>query len=249
MQFRCPACEHETVATVLPAGDLRYALCDRCASYYLNPMPGAGKLEREPERLAQFLQSLQGAGPAIERQILRALPKLDSGGIVASDLDLLNAPERLSVRQVRSLAEPGAVPRVDALVLTSFIERVPIPDMAAQWCLEKLKPGGVLVMSTPNANFARRVIAAKSSGGNMKNVGLLLKPETRRVVYSATGLRALLERNGFTKVRVRSAAPAFTTPDTALTAILLYLASRAVETVLPRVILSGLLFCTAVREE
>ena len=162
MEFRCPACENDTVATVVPAGDFRYALCARCASYYLNPMHGANRLAREPERLAQFLQALQSAGPGIERQILRVLPR--AGRIAASDLDLPGAPEDLTVRQARSLAERSSGLSVDALVLTSFIERVPIPDMAAEWCREKLNPGGTLVLSTPNANFARRVMAALETG-------------------------------------------------------------------------------------
>jgi len=240
MAFQCPACSHDQVSTVVPAGDCRYALCAACASLYLHPMPDGG------EGLPSGAASIAGWA---ERQVIGRLRRLGPAvRRVGANVSGRALCEAFELHTLRADARTAHV--FDAIVLMQAIDRSAEPGCTVQALRRMLAPGGTLLVLTPNALFARGVLALKSRGRPARDdIGDILRPATRKVIYSARGITCLLQRNGFDQIGIRAAAPDLSGSTPRWLPVGLYLMSRAVQTLAPRTFLNHAMICSATRKD
>ncbi len=248
MRFLCPACDYEGVSNLIPAGDARYAVCPSCATYYQNPMPGLRRPEKELARQEQLLGVPQLVSRSARGQVLAALRSVGVEGPLGTNLDPAALPAKLDAVDIPGLqGDPG---RFGAIVLLGFIETCADPVRTIEALREQLRPGGLLMLTAANARFAARVMALKERREpHIRNVGALLRPDRRKVVFSPRGLCELFGRTGFSQVRVGSAAPTVTDKATSQAQALTYGLSRLIDLVAPRLTLAGSVLCFGLRKE
>jgi 2-polyprenyl-3-methyl-5-hydroxy-6-metoxy-1,4-benzoquinol methylase len=132
-----------------------------------------------------FLQVAQAAGWQIAGvEVSRAMAEQASqslGAPVASSLDEL---------------APG---QFDAVTLWEVIEHVPAPVEVLRALRGRLRPGGVLMLSTPNTGHWRAV--REPEGWDS------YRPPSHLIYFDAETLRAALERAGFAEIEVSRVAP------------------------------------------
>ncbi len=87
----------------------------------------------------------------------------------------------------------------DRVIASEVIEHVADPHAMVRLLRERLAPGGVLALTTPNA-------AAIAPGGDAGQLLGILAPGVHLTLFTAASLASLLGRGGFAHVRVREAA-------------------------------------------
>ena len=114
----------------------------------------------------------------------------------ARAVDLATRVHHLDVR--RGTLEEQRFPsdRFDAVVLSHTIEHVHEPMELLRECGRVLKPGGQLVVVTPNTESLGH--------SNLKTDWIGLQPPRHLYLFSCATLRRLAERSGLRVVRVRS---------------------------------------------
>ena len=216
----CPACGASGAADPAPARGLPYLRCRACGSrilaeppefdaYYRDYFP-RGVRDDSPvlaRRYADILARLAERAPGrrlIEvgfgnAQLLAqaAASGWDVAGTELSEAQVEHARGRgLDVR-AGDLARDGlfAGRRFDAAVLIEVVEHLPEPAAVLEAVAERLAPGGVLYVTTPNVDaLSRRLLDGRWSVFDREHVTLL----------SPRGLRSLLRRSGFEPLRLRS---------------------------------------------
>jgi SAM-dependent methyltransferase len=84
----------------------------------------------------------------------------------------------------------------DAITLSDVIEHLPNPEQVIRECLRILRPGGRIVISTPNIDsFGHRVFGRHWRG---------LEPPRHLFLYSASALGKIARRSGFMQFSVFS---------------------------------------------
>ncbi len=102
--------------------------------------------------------------------------------------------------QALALREPSSY---DAITVSHVIEHVPDPIALLGWCLDLLRPSGVLWVATPNLGADRHRLLGDRWRG--------LDPPRHLVLFDAPALARALAAAGFTRVEVqRPAFPALT---------------------------------------
>lgn len=84
----------------------------------------------------------------------------------------------------------------DAVVLSHVIEHLPEPGKTLAECHRLLKPGGVLVMITPNADGLGR----RAYGANWRG----LEPPRHLQIFTPEAMRAAVAKAGFAEVMVKT---------------------------------------------
>jgi hypothetical protein len=213
-------------------------------------MPGSKRPERELARQWELLAAPQVASRPAQRQIGRAIRAACGGaeGSVATNLE----PSALAagLDWVSAEALQGGQEQFRAVALFGFIETCADPARTIEMLRDRLRPGGLLMLGAPNARFAARVMALKEARSpGIANVGALMRPDRRKVVYTPRGLCALFERTGFEQVRVASAAPTVTDRSTSHVQLLTYALGRLIDLVAPRYTFAGSILCMGLRKD
>lgn len=91
------------------------------------------------------------------------------------------------------LSDVPETDRYDFIYAAEVIEHVPDPDEFAAQLLSRLAPGGRLFVTTPDAGHKKRPEPFMTWGS--------VKPPEHITLFTQSGLRALLERAGFERVR------------------------------------------------
>lgn len=217
----CPFCAAPGASPHHREGGHRYHLCPRCGIVFLHPAPSAVELERiyreeagatfhrgaeiagAFEKRAEARLRLRLVGPALAGAPERSALEIGCGagyllerlrgegwrvaGTELSDDFLRHATERLRLEVGREIP-PG---KFGALLLFNVLSHLPEPEPFLRRCAASLLPGGVLVLETGNAAEVPPW-----------RVGPFGAPE-HLWHFSEPALRALLDRAGFSGVRVR----------------------------------------------
>jgi SAM-dependent methyltransferase len=213
----CPACGGQLSAwRSVPAGepgDPRSFPLERCSAcgtavtggeppdprvyssgVYSPEPPRAARLVRGAQRLAdrQVVGLLRGAGPGVLDAGAgrgRLVESLRDAGFSASGID----PSGRGGLVERRAIEEHSDADLDAVVMWHVLEHLDDPATALSRVRGWLRPGGRLVVSTPNlASWQARIAG---SGW------LHFDVPRHRVHFTDSGLRALLRRAGFEPVR------------------------------------------------
>ena len=108
------------------------------------------------------------------------------------------ARQRLTGAEIFSDIADVPTATFDAIVSSHVVEHLADPQVTLSGCLRALKPGGCIVISTPNPESA----GAARFGSNW----LHWDPPRHLQLFGSLNLAALLERVGFTGVRTETSA-------------------------------------------
>jgi len=108
------------------------------------------------------------------------------------------ASQKLGIPIVTSYQELPERP-FDAITLWEVIEHLPEPIVTLMQLRERLRPGGVLMLSTPNAGHWQAVRAPE--------LWTAYRPPAHLVLFTAESLRLALEKAGLTGIHVWKTAP------------------------------------------
>ncbi|WP_448611155.1 class I SAM-dependent methyltransferase [Geodermatophilus sp. URMC 60] len=128
-------------------------------------------------------------------------------GIEVDGVAIQTARDRgLAVGQQDELSEwLGEHECVDVLTLWDVIEHVFEPDALVAQVIDRLRPGGALLLETPDAAFPIRAVLRglhRLTGGRVDLVGVMYYWE-HKVYFTEAGLRSLLARHGCDIVQTR----------------------------------------------
>ena len=162
---------------------------------------------RDAETLAGPIRSVLDVGCGIgnfvafaEAQGMTAYGVDVDGGAVAAA-----RARGLQVRQSADLDELVADRSVDAVTLWDVIEHLYDPEPVVRQVLRKLKPGGTVLLETPDAAFPVRHVAlsAYAASGGKLNMTRRLYYWEHKIYFTEAGLRSILGRAGCEVVSVR----------------------------------------------
>jgi hypothetical protein len=119
-------------------------------------------------------------------------------GVEVSEAMAATASNRLNVPIVTNLAALGDA-RFDAVTLWEVVEHLPDPLATLRALRERLHPGGVLALSTPNTGHWEARRRPQQWEG--------YRPPSHVTFLTAVTLTDLLERAGFVSIQVTRVAP------------------------------------------
>ena len=247
MSSDCPACDNQGITTLVPADDYRYVCCSACRSLYLDPMP-----DPQPREGDEHPPTISDA---VQRQVAHLLRRAsaDPEARVGTNSTCGHAATEAGLNWVPFGPKPpdGSDAQFDAVVLSNFIERQASPAAAVASVRRGLRPGGAIVLITPNANFARIVLALtrRSSRPGTPSPRAILDAPRRTVIFSPHGLRALVESQGFGVVHLGARARGGAGHGADRLEMGIHALSQAVQLLLRRVILNPSMVCLARRED
>lgn len=157
------------------------------ASVMWLPAPEAGK--------AQLLDVGCGAGLLLAR--MRSLG-WDVAGVEPDERGAAAARSRISGASVYAQIEDAPEASFDAVTLSHVIEHLADPEATLAGCMRALKPGGQLVVSTPNS--------ASSACAEFGASWLHWDPPRHLQIFEVGNLAALLGRVGFDEVQITTSA-------------------------------------------
>ena len=224
MLTRCPSCDEENPDRWLSVGGYTYVRCWSCGLVCLDRMPSVSELEsyyntefqvdRERQerkitgqyhpmlRVLEQLLPHKGRLLEIGCSYGHFLSKARADGWVVEGVEISQsaaawAQETLSLRVHNGTLEkvsPELKSPFDAVAMFHVLEHAPEPGRLVLQAKELLRPGGVLVIRTPNASSW----IAKRCGATWE----WLTPPAHIHIFSPASLRILMERAGFRIVSV-----------------------------------------------
>jgi 2-polyprenyl-3-methyl-5-hydroxy-6-metoxy-1,4-benzoquinol methylase len=224
----CPGCLGTGRWHPLVVEGWRLAICRRCGTQWLeNPHPPAADGYWKRHKFAVYGgDHVQAQYAARYDRLLSIARETDS---VESVLDVgcgsgnfLAYAGEIGIRAVGVDVDPRAVEAArergcdahlpgdldeaefDAVTLWDVIEHVTDPDSLLKEATDRLRPGGALLMETPDGRFfVRRALLAlyRVSSGRVNLTRPLYYPE-HKIYFSESGLRAMLARAGIHVVQV-----------------------------------------------
>ena len=93
----------------------------------------------------------------------------------------------------------------DLITMYDFIEHVIDPNLTIKTASEKIKPGGILVISTPDITSWHAKLMGKKWG--------IIAPEEHLYYFSPVSIRFLLEKHGFGIMEIKKDLKLFTLHD------------------------------------
>lgn len=157
------------------------------ASVMWLPAPEVGK--------GQLLDVGCGAGLLLAR--MRSLG-WDVAGVEPDERGAAAVRSRIPGASVYAQIENAPEARFDAVTLSHVVEHLADPEATLAGCMRALKPGGQLVVSTPNS--------ASSACAEFGTSWLHWDPPRHLQIFDADNLAALLGRVGFDEVQTTSSA-------------------------------------------
>lgn len=216
---RCPACgtEYFRRDPALPGSAASEEGSEYWEAYKFSLYADAGVRQGYERRYDEVLQM---AGPVAERLasvldvgcgIGNFLAYAEARGLRAIgtdvDRDALGAAAERGLRVVEAGRVEAEVPAasLDAVSLWDVIEHMGDPEAGVRSAVSRLRPGGVVLIETPDARFPAR--PALLAVHRITRARLDLTPSMyyleHKVYFSERGLRALLDRLGIDLVAVR----------------------------------------------
>jgi len=117
----------------------------------------------------------------------------------------------VGVRNQNFLSATG---QYDWVVMHQLIEHVPNPGDFLAKARELLKPGGILMVTTPNLSFAKAAVRVPRSLSLRPRLGDAFgHPPTHCVIFSPNSLTMLMERHGLSVVQVANNPTGMKTPS------------------------------------
>jgi 2-polyprenyl-3-methyl-5-hydroxy-6-metoxy-1,4-benzoquinol methylase len=84
---------------------------------------------------------------------------------------------------------------IDVVTLFDVLEHIPDPRRTLREVGRLLRPGGAIVVQTPNANgFGPRILYRAKS--------MIVQPDAHLILFSPSGLKKMLEEEGFSVIRL-----------------------------------------------
>ncbi|MFN3763831.1 MAG: class I SAM-dependent methyltransferase [Anaerolineae bacterium] len=87
----------------------------------------------------------------------------------------------------------------DAITLWEVVEHFPAPVAELRRLIERLRPGGVLMLSTPNAGHWQALRAPEAWSA--------YRPPAHLVLFTADALKMALEKAGFSPIHIWKVSP------------------------------------------
>lgn len=229
IQPRCPLCGASAARRLVTKRGHDVLRCRRCHVVFAWPQPAAAEIEAQysaatyhdeedeaarrriaAQRLAQLQEQMPRRGRVLDvgcaRGAFLAVARGEGWDAVGLDLDrkAVEAARGRGLDVRHGALEPGAFPPAsfDAVTLFDLIEHVPDPRQLLAACREVLRPGGLLVITTPDiSGLVPRVTyilfgLTTGAWGHPTPPGHLVQ-------FSRRTLRRLLEEEGFEVVVLR----------------------------------------------
>lgn len=228
-EARCPACGDLVVAEPVAGGEGRYRSCPRCGSGWLHPRPSADPVELydagyftggveggygDYEADADLHRANAGArldridaarGDAAPGRLLDVgcahgylLDVAAARGWEVAGAEVAGAARAAAAgrghRVVAGVAELEPGERFDVVGLFQALEHLADPHAALRAAHDHLAPGGLVVVET----WDRSSRTARAFGSAWQQ----LNPPTVLHLFTRRGLRRLLDRSGFSGVRI-----------------------------------------------
>jgi SAM-dependent methyltransferase len=146
----------------------------------------------QPGRLLDF-----GCAAGYFLEIARAQGWQVAGIEIAQEM-AREASRRLGLPIATSLSELSGDP-FDAVTLWDVVEHLPDPVAGLEQLRNRLRPGGVLTLSTPNAGHWQALRETET--------WIHYRPPSHLVLFTDEGIARTLERAGFERVTVQKISP------------------------------------------
>lgn len=222
----CPACLNNDATHAGSKNGYELHRCDRCKTVRVSPQPSAEQLNAYYTSYAGTCDYTKKRTSKLKRSRARikrlmgmhsGMDFLDVGcnygfavaaagelGLNAQGIDIdataVNASREafgtvgtFEYRTVQDHAASGA--KADIIYTSEVIEHTPDPNSFTAAMERILKPGGLLFVTTPDAGHCR--VPADFTQWSHTN------PPEHLTYFTKKGMRSMLERHGFTKVKFR----------------------------------------------